>query len=218
MPMFVNPQIFTIEAVFVVIAIFFCWFIYFKTKEIFDLTKHKGINHFRNTFLFFGLAYVFRFLLIFMHLSNTAIGMHVSRKFIMPFFLVITGYLSTMAIISLFLSISWKRVAKIFSNNVHFIALAISVLAFLSKYPFILIAAQAVLLVIAGIISFQSHEKTKKFSKLFAIYILLFLFWIINLSSVNAMKFRVFKFSIWGQIISLAILAIIYYKVARFIK
>ena len=49
------------ELIYTLIIIIMCGIIYFKTKEIFDLTKHKGIGFFRNTFLFFALSYLMRF-------------------------------------------------------------------------------------------------------------------------------------------------------------
>ena len=34
--------------------------IYFATKELYELSKHKGIKYFRLSFLFFAIAYFFR--------------------------------------------------------------------------------------------------------------------------------------------------------------
>ncbi len=58
----IDPTMLAVELGYTLIVVFICFIIYFKTREIYDLTKYEGIEYFRNTFLFFGLAYIFRFL------------------------------------------------------------------------------------------------------------------------------------------------------------
>ncbi|KAF5428393.1 hypothetical protein C5S42_03390, partial [Candidatus Methanomarinus sp.] len=80
-----------VELGYTLIIVFICLLIYLKTKEIYDLTNHKGIYYFRNTFLFFGLAYLFRF--IFMSFLLTKITFDVYHPFglFMIFSLVLSG-------------------------------------------------------------------------------------------------------------------------------
>ena len=47
-----------------------CLGTYFKTREIYNLSKHEGLYHFRNIFLYFSLAYLFRLLFIFLLLYS----------------------------------------------------------------------------------------------------------------------------------------------------
>ena len=60
---FFNPIRLIPELIYTTIIVIFCYLIYHKTKEIYNLTKYKGIHYFRNTFLFFALAYASRFIL-----------------------------------------------------------------------------------------------------------------------------------------------------------
>lgn len=216
-PKLFNPALFSIELIFTIAVILLCLLIYFRTKEIFKLTKHKGVYYFRNTFLYFALAYVFRFFLILFQLYMISVDIRIPRHTLMPFFLVITSYLSTMAIVMLTLSVIWKKAAK-YEYSLHFLALCISLFAFFTRSTFILILLQAVLLVFTVITSYFSHKKSKKFSKLMAIYFLLFIFWILSLSSLSARRFVPFGTNFIAQTISLVIFLIIYLKVKKWTK
>jgi hypothetical protein len=192
--------------------------IYFKTREIYDLTKYEGIKYFRITFLFFALAYIFRFLHIFSILEritfDTDVLIHIFRIF--PFSLVLNGYFSTLAILSLTYSIIWK---KLHITHVlllfNVIAILISGIAFISRSPFLLILAQAVLLIFTIIMACYFYIRTKKISPLFVLYILFILFWVVNQFALGPPRLIPFEIQTAFQIISIAVIGIIYYKVAK---
>jgi hypothetical protein len=195
--------------------------IYFKTREIYDLTKYEGIKYFRITFLFFALAYIFRFLHIFSILEritfDTDVLIDIFRMF--PFSLVLNGYFSTLAILSLTYSIIWKKLHiphMLLLFNA--IAILISAIAFISRSPFFLILAQAVLLIFTIIMAcyFQYfHIRSKKFSRLFILYVLFILFWVVNQFALGPRRFIPFEIQTASQITSIAVIGIIYYKVAK---
>ncbi|MCK5698593.1 MAG: hypothetical protein KAH93_02010, partial [Candidatus Aenigmarchaeota archaeon] len=54
---FIDPIGFGIELAYTFIVVVLCFLVYYKTREIYDLTGYKGIKYFRRAFLFFGLAY-----------------------------------------------------------------------------------------------------------------------------------------------------------------
>ena len=60
---FFDPTRFAVEIIYTLLIVVLCFLVYFRTKNIFDLTKHRGIQYFRNAFLFFGLAYSARLLI-----------------------------------------------------------------------------------------------------------------------------------------------------------
>jgi hypothetical protein len=192
--------------------------IYFKTREIYDLTKYEVIRYFRITFLFFALAYIFRFLHIFSILEritfDTDVLMHILRIF--PFSLVLNGYFSTLAILSLTYSIIWKKL-HITHTLLLFnaIAILISGIAFISRSPFLLILAQAVLLIFTIIMACYFQIRSKKFSRLFILYILFLMFWVVNQFALAPRRFIPFEIQTAFQIISIAVIGIIYYKVAK---
>ena len=45
-----------VELTFATIIVVASLIIYLRTKELYELSEHKGIKYFRNTFLFFALA------------------------------------------------------------------------------------------------------------------------------------------------------------------
>ena len=216
---FANPWIMGVELAFSAIIIALCLIIYFKTKEAFKLTKHKGISYFRNTFIFLALAYLFRlFPMIFM-LSSIATDVRPSRFMMVPFSMVFISFFSTMAIISLFLSTTWRKFGSKYTRlAAPIIALIISILAFLSREPLILISCQATLLLLTAVLSLKFHRRSSKFSKLFTIYILLFLFWILGLIPLSSRRLIPHEYTFAAQIVSFFIFITIFYKVHKWIK
>jgi hypothetical protein len=209
------------ELSYTLIVVFLCLMIYYKTREIYDLTKHEGINYFRLTFLFFALAYIFRFLHIFSILEritfDTDFLIDIFRTF--PFYLVFNGYFSTLAILSMTYSIIWKNLhIKHTLLLFNAIAILISGIAFISRSPFILILAQAVLLIFTIILACYFYMRSRKISQLFILYVLFLLFWVVNLFALGPQRFIPFEIQTAFQIISIAVIGIIYYKVARWTK
>lgn len=217
-PPFENPLNMGIELVFSAVIIALCLIIYFKTKEAFNLTKHKGIYYFRNTFVFLALAYLFRLSSIFFILSSLAADIR-PRFMMMPFPIIFIGFFSTMAIISLFLSTTWREFqSKYVTLVLPVTALAISIASFISREPLILVSCQATLLLLTALLSLKFHRKSAKFSKLFAIYILLFFFWILGLVPLSSRRPIPHEYSFVAQIISFLIFIAIFYKLHKWIK
>ncbi|MBW2973740.1 hypothetical protein KY346_05070 [Candidatus Woesearchaeota archaeon] len=216
-PMFHNPMWFATEVVYTLVVLFLCFLIYFKTRELYDLTKHKGIYYFRNTFLFFGLAYVFRFIFGLIRMTDRWVDIiHIPRWAMMPAMILFTGYFSTMAILYLIYSTAWKRISsKEFFIVANILAVLIAVAAALS--PPIFLITQAVLLVVAIVLSLILRKKAK-LSKTALLYFLLFAFWIISLILVVPGRALNFETRIALEVISVALFGILYYKVSKWTK
>ncbi len=215
----IDPARLTAELGYTLTVVFLCFMIYFKTREIYGLTKYKGINYFRITFLFFGLAYIFRFLDILFMLVTLTFDTHsfIDVFRIFPVSLVLNGYFSTLAILSLIYSIIWKKLnIKHTLSLFNAIAILISGIAFVSKSPFLLTLAQAALLI--STIIMACFIKSRKFSQLFILYVLFLLFWIVNLLALGPRRFLPFEIQTTFQIISIVVIGIIYYKVAKWTK
>jgi len=217
----IDPTKLAAELGYTLIVVFICFMIYFKTREIYDLTKHEGINYFRITFLFFGLAYIFRFLHIFSMLVRLTFDTDLLTDTfrIFPFTLVFNGYFSTLAILSLTYSIIWKNLhIKHTLLLFNAVAVLISGIAFISRSPFLLILAQAALLIFTIIMACYFYVRSRKFSQLFVLYVLFLVFWIVNLFALGPRRFIPFEIQTAFQIISIAVIGIIYYKVGRWTK
>ncbi|PLW79757.1 hypothetical protein C0585_06005 [Candidatus Woesearchaeota archaeon] len=217
-PIFHDPTIFYVELIYSAIIIILSLLIFFRTKEIYDLTKHKGIGFFRNTFLFFGLAYFFRFMITAFDISRMTFDFHIRKLFLMPIVLVVVSYLSTMAILSLIFSTTWKNLKMRFIIVANIIAAMLSLVVFFTRSSIVLIWCQTILLIIAIFLSYKKHRKSKRFSSLFLIYVLLFAFWILNMAVISPQKPIPIEFRILQNIISVGIFSFIFYKVKKLIK
>ncbi|PKL54713.1 MAG: hypothetical protein CVV36_00455 [Candidatus Methanoperedenaceae archaeon HGW-Methanoperedenaceae-1] len=215
----IDPTRMLVELSYTLIVVFICFSIYYKTREIYGLTKYEGIKYFRITFIFFGLAFLFRFISIFVMLMGMTFDIEISRYLFRIFPLVFNGYFSTMAILSLTYSMVWKELQikhMLIVSNV--IAIIISGIAFFSRSSYLLIEAQAVLLIFTVIMALFAYSRSKKISQIFILYVLFFLFWIVNLLALGPRRFIPFEIQTAFQIISIAVIGIIYVKVTRWTK
>jgi len=211
----IDPTRLAVELGYTLIVVSLC----FKTREIYDLTKHKGIKYFRITFLFFGLAYLFRFLSILFILMKITFDIYLPIHIFKIFSMFFVGYFSTMAILSLTYSTIWKKLQiKHILLLFNAIAVLISCIAFISMSHSPLILSQAVLLSFTVIMATRSYSKSRKISPLFILYILFFLFWIVNLFILGPKRFLPIEIQIALQVVSIAVIGIIYHKVTKWTK
>jgi hypothetical protein len=225
MPVF-NPLMPMIELVFTVIAVFFCFLIYFKTRESYELTKHKGIRYFRDAFLFLSLSFLMRFLFSLVMFSRFAFDFIIPREMFGPFFILPLGYFSTMGIFYLIFGTIWRR----FNNKAmlitgHIIAVALSVVSFITRSHIILLLLQSVFLVIAVILSFSAQKAEKKaenrLSQTKLLYMLMGVLWLINLWIIDRGGMRMHLSPVVGiffHLIFLAVFVFIYIKVSKWVK
>lgn len=220
-PIFFIPLDFVIELVYTLIILIFCFLVYFKTREIYDLTKHKGIQFFRYAFLFFGLAYASRLFLYIMIVG----GIFVFESFrqlrsILPISNLVTAYFSTIAILYLIYSTIWKKISvEHFLTLSNIVALFVAVIAFISISPMIVSLTQLLLLGATIFISVRTYEKDKKITNIRALYFLIAIFWLISLFVLDTPRmFLPFGLKVVLQIISLIVFSVIYYRVAKWIK
>ncbi len=216
---FFNPKIFGIEIIYTIIVVFLCLLIYYKTKEIYNLTRYKGIKYFRNAFLLFGLSYAIRFLLHFLMLSIIAFDFIIPRRMFGPLVMIPTGYLSTMAIFYLAYTTIWKKIKYedflIFSN---FLAILVSLVAFFSRSHILLTTLQLVLLVLTILISYRKPKKVKRKTHAKALYILISIFWLLNLLLIGPRRLLPPEMKIILQLISVSVFIVVYYKLKKWIK
>jgi hypothetical protein len=214
----IDPTRLLVELSYTLVVIFLCFMIYLKTREIYDLTKHEGIKYFRITFLFFGFAFLFRYISFYFLFTGITLDIYL-RHIIMIFPLVFNGYFSTIAILSLIYSIIWKQfqIKHIFLIF-NIVAIVISVIAFISRSPYLLTLSQTVLLVFTILFVFYIYGKSRKVSRLFILYILFFVFWLANLFALGPIRFIPFEMQTAIQIVSIAVIGIIYHKVAKWTK
>ncbi|MBU0667366.1 MAG: hypothetical protein ABIC91_04880 [Nanoarchaeota archaeon] len=216
---FFNPLRFIPEIIYTLIIFIICFLIYFKTKEAYNLTKHKGIGYFRDAFLLFGLAYVMRFIFEMINFSTKLFHIFLPRYFLFPLSLLILSYLSTMGILYLVFSSVWKNIKrKNFVLYGHLTAMAISIAIFITRSHQTLILLQIALLIFAIVLNFIKTKKTKKVSQAIILHLLIFIFWILNLWMISPRCFLPRESMILIQTISLIVFGVIYFKVLKWLK
>src|SRR3989338_1734412 len=200
-PIFSEQLNFVVETAFTILAVIFCFLIYIKTKESYELTKYEGIKYFRDAFLFFGLSYLLRFIFSLIFLSRIAFDFILPRKIFIPLFILPLGYFSTISILYLVFSLIWKKVNnKILLIGGHSIAILLTLISVITRSHLMLIYLQSFLLTVTIVWSFLIHSK--KLSQTKILYILVFVLWLINLIILGNRHHSLFE--ILAMIISIA--------------
>ena len=222
--LYVTEEMLVSELIFSLLIVIFCLAVYFKSREVYKLTEHRGAYFFSNAFLFFGLAYLTRLLFIifvlygsinYQSLSNLKIVILPSATFM--------TYFSSLAILSLTYSLLWRKLPEVVQRNffLHMVAIAVTATAVaivaIFKSPVVIPVFQLLLfalLILSAIVNYRSKERKRPFiSEIYVVYFLLFAFWLVKLSSL----IRPFElaFGIAINAISASIMAYIVYKVWR---
>lgn len=100
-----NMELF--KLIYSLIIVFVCGIIVLKAHSLFRVSMHQGIRYFRNAFFFYGIAFVFRYVLG----SRIISGMFISNAsywlivFLFEFFLIMGSFF-------LLYSLIWKRFEK----------------------------------------------------------------------------------------------------------
>ena len=216
-----NPLWIGLELVFSALVIILCLMIFFRTKELYNLTRHKGISYFRTTFLFFALAFLFRFAFHMFGISGILFDFDFSfpRPIFGPLPLLVTAFFSTIAVLYLLLSLVWKRV-----NPEHFLAVAyvvaflLAVMVYLFRSSQVLAMVQAVMIIFTLVLAYIRSKHSRSFSKLFVIYVLLFVGWLANIFVMGS-RWRIpFEVKAVSYVVSAAVFGFIFYKVYRWTK
>jgi hypothetical protein len=205
-----------VELVYTLVIVLLCFLVYFKTKELYDLTRHKGIKYFRLAFLLFGVAYATRLLTHLIMIGHIALDYMMPRGWLIGISMTAMSYLSTMAMVYLIYSTIWKRFNTmgflLISNAIAIMLFAIS---FFTRSLELITLVQLLLLLATVVISTILHRKDKMLSKTRVLYLLVSIFWLMSLFIVGPIRFRFFEIEFVLRIVSIAIFAIIYYRVSK---
>jgi hypothetical protein len=214
-----NPEFLFIELICTLIALVFGLLIYFKTKESYELTKHPGLRYFRDAFLFLGLSYLLRFFFSLVFLSRLTIDIFMPRNFMMPVFMILLGYFSTIGLWCLILSSTWKQLEENKSYLIigNIFAIAVSVISFMTHSSTVMLYIQLALVLFYTVITLTSPKEKKRFTQTKILYLLVALLWIINLLTAGGPRLPR-EFGIIAQAMAIGLFAIIYYKISKWVK
>ncbi len=214
------PNTFGMELTYSFVIIFCSLMIYFSTKKMYDISKHTGIKYFRDSFLFFAIAYFFKSFIDFLLLL---LGLHEVLEFdsfsIGILTLFIFMYASTMAIFYLFYSVMWKNFKEknFVVPIVHIFVLIISAVLIETRYVAFLLILQIMIfgfITLYNYIVLRKSKNKKKVGPLYAVYLFLFAFWILNLIDLLIEGFDP-VLELVVSMVSIGLFLIISYKVMR---
>ena len=190
---FLMPPEMGAELIYSFVIIACSLMVYYGTKELYELSSYKGIKYFRQAFLFFAIAYFFRysirFILSFFNIKTMHEFLPMSLGPMGPLTLFLFMYFSSMAVFYLLYSVMWKRwngnpkIIYIF----HAVAVVISLVSIISRRNDILLGINLILLILISFVYYIAHKDSKTKKKghnLYAIYMLLFVFWILNIIDI----------------------------------
>lgn len=202
-----------LEILYASVIIAICIIIFYKTKEFYDLSGHNGIKFFRHTFLFFALAFFFRLIPMFFRIGDIDPW---SYRFVFITGVYFFGYASSMAVISLARSVTWKKFKKGALSKAliyHLTALILPLVILFTDDRWVFFLLQAALIIGVFFIIMKFHPHKKK-SKMYVTYLLLLLFWMLNLAILTIPKFM--KTAIYTlYVLSLVMFVFILYKTIK---
>lgn len=193
--------------------------IYLTTKELYELSNHKGIKYFRLGFLFFGIAYAFRFLTQWVLVQYSySIASLLNPETLGSIALAIFMYANTAGILYLWAGVQWKKIKnqKSAIPLLHIIAAGITILSISTSSLLILLAVQLFIIVVLAVTTYNAtkKKKAKHFFGTYVIYLLLALFWMLNIIDVlvpNALQ----TMQLLIYLASLGLFLFIQYKVVK---
>ncbi len=201
---------------FVIIAC--CLIIYFGTKELYELSSHKGIKYFRLSFLYFAIAYFFRSFLKFVltTISKTDVFAFPTRSLGMvslPLFI----YFSSMSVMYLLYSTLYKRIKLKINLDIllNFIAIGLAIISLVIRNPIFNFYLHLLffIIIITSVIIAKISEK-KKHNHLYVVYLMLLFFWGLNiLGMIIPTFFQTIQMLIY--LASISIFLIMLYKVIK---
>jgi hypothetical protein len=216
---FLPPHEIGAELLYSFVIIICSLMIYFSTKEMYDLSAYKGIKYFRQAFLYFAIAFFFRYFINFIIvLFNVSEIREFSPMHIGWLSLFWFMYFSFMAAFYLLYSVVWKKWNHDKTKIYVFNAVAIPMAAIGALIGGVLINAiitLILLLVILAVVLIAYKDSDKhKGKSMYAIYLMLFVFWILNIVDIIIPRFlEMVRLLIY--LVSIFLFMFILYKVLR---
>jgi hypothetical protein len=215
---FLIRPVFWVELIYSAVVIISCLIIYFKTREIYNISSYRGINYFSMSFLFFAVAYFFRFSFDILLRLFFAFNEFMPPRPEFRLGIVIYIYASTMAALYALYSVIWKRLGKTdFSWVLYLIALIVTIITGIIVNPLFHITTVLILFASAAIIGLNDILKSKgkhQHSWLYFAYTLILLLWIITIIATEIPRFML-EFRIVLYAISLGLFLAIMWRVLK---
>jgi hypothetical protein len=209
------------EVIYSFVIIVCSLMIYYGTKELYELSSHRGIKYFRRAFLFFAFAYFFRsFIKLIIFYFNVQGILQISPRNLSPIIsqgtLFLFMYFSAMAIFYMLYSVIHKKSGEKIIYLFHALATVFAIFGVFSANPLSYLISNLLLFsIVLSVVFISYHSKTKnRAHNFYAIYVLLSFFWILNIIDILMPTFF-HMYQILIYIFSLGIFLLILYKVIK---
>ena len=192
--------------------------VYFATKEMYELSTHKGIKYFRLTFLFFAIAYFFRGVIKFVWVYFGRGVLDISPMTFGQLTYIAFMYFSSIAVFYLLYSVMWKKFdkRKLVFWLMHTVALLIGVVSVVLKSKIMILNINIFLLLVVLLVVLLAYKDSSGNRKhgFYVVYLLLSVFWILNVIDVVVRNFmQIYQMLIY--LVSVGLFLGILYKVLR---
>ena len=173
-----------LELAYALLIASICLIIFSKTDKFFRLSLHHGIKYFRNAFLFYGVAFMVRY--IFGVFSDLSISYSEIMRVFFEYYLIMAGFF-------LLYSLVWKKFdsekdSSMFNGRImvfHAIALILAITDNLWQTYLFMFTSQIIVFFVASLISYHNYRKNGKKHKFLNFYFIAMLMglaaWIMNL-------------------------------------
>jgi len=217
---FLFPPDMGTELIYSFVIVICSLMIYYATKEMYELSSYKGLKYFREAFLFFGVAYFFRYSIkFFLMIFNINHILDISPMYIGKISLFVFLYSSSMAVFYLLYSVMWKKwnksKLKIYLFNLFALVVALIGVSFRGfETDLILILALLAFILFILYSAYHESKDKKKGKSLFVIYLLLAIFGALNVIDILIPNFlKLYQLGIY--LVSILLFMIILYKVLK---
>ncbi|MFH0977982.1 MAG: hypothetical protein V1837_01640 [Candidatus Woesearchaeota archaeon] len=146
-----------IETIYTTIVVLSCLFVAVRTHKLYKLSGHEGIGSFRNAFIYMGLAFIARYVMLTLFslkfVTSPTLGFALATQLAMIYLYCIAGF-------SLVYSLVWKGAEKKQAYLVHLLAIGIAVASIYKAY--FLYFSQLAVFGYAAISCYSTYRETKQ--------------------------------------------------------
>lgn len=165
-----------IKILYGIIIVIICLVIVAKSHRLFKLSSYEGIRYFRNAFLFYAIAFIFRYILgSFISYGIIDTSYNDLIRIVFEFFLIIAGFF-------LLYSLLWKRIEGSrgsFSSILNLrilvfygMAFIITILDYTWNTYYFMFFSQIIIFICAAIISYMNYIRNGKKGRFLKFYFL----------------------------------------------
>ncbi len=178
-----------------------CLVIVAKTHKLFRVSLHQGIRYFRNAFLFYGLAFVIRYVLVTAYDYAGKFGVVYAHAYVIK---IIFDFFLIMSSLFLLYSLLWKNfedsenpsTSSLFNLQIavfYILSAIVALLDYVWTTNYFMFLSQLIIFSFASGLCFAKLNKAKPMGGFFKLYFMVialnFIAWLVNLAISTSFDF-----------------------------